>query len=45
MRTFMKYGAMLIATYLAVAYATGTGTVITSATEGSGKVIRAFQGR
>lgn len=45
MRTFMKYGAVLIATYLAVAYATGTGTVISAGTAGSANVIKAFQGR
>lgn len=45
MRTGLKYGAMLIGTYLVVAYATGSGQVITALTQGGQNVIRAFQGR
>lgn len=45
MRTFLKYGTMLIGTYLLVAYATGSGRVLDSVSGGSEKVIRAFQGR
>lgn len=45
MRTALKYSAMLIGTYLVVAYATGSGQVITSAAKGGVNVIKAFQGR
>lgn len=45
MRTFLRYGAILIGTYLVVAYATGSGTVIDKGTVGGANVIKAFQGR
>ena len=45
MRTALRYSAMLIGTYLVVAYATGSGTVIAAATKGGSNVIKAFQGR
>ncbi len=45
MRVFLKYSAGLIALYLGVAYASGSGKLITSASKGSVGVIRAFQGR
>ena len=45
MRQLMKYGALLIGGYLLVAYATGSGAVITKATSGASNVIRSFQGR
>lgn len=41
----MRYGALLIGTYLVVAYATGAGTVIDKATAGSAGLVKAFQGR
>lgn len=45
MRTALKYGTLLIGTYLLVAYASGSGTVISQATGGAANVIKAFQGR
>lgn len=45
MRTMLRYGSILIGTYLLVAYATGSGRVIDSVSAGSAKVIKAFQGR
>lgn len=45
MRTALKYGTLLIGTYLLVAYATGSGKVIREATGGAAGVIKAFQGR
>jgi hypothetical protein len=45
MRIALKYSAMLIGTYLVVAYATGSGTVINAATAGGRNLITAFQGR
>lgn len=45
MTKLAKYGAVLIAGYLAVAYATGTGRVLSTATTGASNVIKAFQGR
>jgi hypothetical protein len=44
-RTALKYGTIMILTYLVVAYATGSGTVIDKATAGGSNVIKAFQGR
>ena len=45
MNKFVKYGAPLIAIYLAVAYASGTGRVISTGTTGGANIIKAFQGR
>ena len=45
MRKALTYSAVLIALYLGVYYATGSGTLITDATNGATSVIRAFQGR
>jgi hypothetical protein len=45
MQKFVKYGATLIAIYLAVAYASGTGRVISTGATGSANIIKAFQGR
>lgn len=42
---FLKYGAGLIAVYLAVAYASGSGRVLSSSAQGASNVIKAFQGR
>lgn len=44
-RNALKYGATLIGLYLLVAYATGSGKVITDAASGTGSVIKAFQAR
>jgi hypothetical protein len=44
-RTALKYGAVLIGMYLAVAYATGSGNLLTNAADGTAKVVRAFQAR
>jgi hypothetical protein len=44
-RKALLYGAGLIALYLGVSYATGSGTLITGATNGATGVIKAFQGR
>lgn len=41
----LKYGATLIAIYLAVAYATGAGKLISAGSSGSVGLIKAFQGR
>lgn len=45
MRTALRYGAILIGTYLVVFYATGSGTVLDKGTAGGVNVIKAFQGR
>lgn len=44
-RTGLKYGAILIATYLGVYYASGAGTIINDGADGSANVIKALQGR
>ncbi len=44
-RTVLKYSALLIATYLGVAYATGSGTLISGATSFATSVVKTFQGR
>lgn len=44
-RTFLKYSAGLIALYLGVAYATGSGNLISKASTGSATLVKAFQGR
>lgn len=44
-RQALKYGAGLIGLYLGVVYATGAGKLIKSSTDGTGTVVRAFQGR
>jgi hypothetical protein len=44
-RQFAKYGAGLIAFYLGITYATGLGKVITSGANGTGTVVKTFQGR
>lgn len=41
----LKYGAVLIATYLAVYYGTGSGNLVTAGTTGGVGIIKAFQGR
>lgn len=45
MKTFLRYGSVLIGTYLVVAYASGSGRVIDAAASGSTKLVKAFQGR
>lgn len=45
MRTGLKYGAGLIALYLAVAYATGFGKAMSATGSAGTGVIKAFQGR
>jgi hypothetical protein len=44
-RQAIKLGAVLIGTYLVVAYATGSGKVIAAATKGTSNVIRTLQAR
>lgn len=45
MRIFLKYSAGLIGLYLVVAYAAGSGTVITNASKGAGNLVKTFQAR
>lgn len=45
MSKVLKYGTILIGVYLAVAYATGTGRVLSTGSTGASNVIKAFQGR
>jgi len=45
MRNVLRYSTILIGTYLLVAYATGSGRVISESTRGAANVIKAFQGR
>lgn len=45
MRKALTYGAALIATYLLVSRATGTGTLISRGSSGLSQVVRTFQGR
>jgi hypothetical protein len=45
MRIFLKYSAGLIALYLAVAYASGSGTVISKASSGAANLVKTFQAR
>ena len=44
-RTAVRYGATLIGLYLLVAYATGSGSLISNTTKGAVNVVKAFQGR
>ncbi|HLY84813.1 MAG TPA: hypothetical protein VKQ71_17645 [Acidimicrobiales bacterium] len=44
-KTVLKYSALLIAGYLAVAYGTNWGTLIGQSSSGGVNVIKAFQGR
>lgn len=45
MKVALRYSAGLIALYLVVAYATGSGTVISNGTTGGVNLVKAFQGR
>lgn len=45
MKTALKYSTLLIALYLGVAYATGSGTLLREGSKGASSVIKAFQGR
>lgn len=42
---FLKYAGGLIALYLLVAHATGSGRVLDSGTRGASNLVKAFQGR
>jgi hypothetical protein len=44
-KTFLKYSAGLIALYLLVARATGSGRVIREGSKGASSLVKAFQGR
>lgn len=44
-RQFLKYSAGLIGLYLLVAYATGSGKVISSASSGAANLVKTFQAR
>jgi hypothetical protein len=44
-KTGLKYGAGLIALYLGVFYATGSGTLLTSGGTDAVNLVQAFQGR
>ena len=45
MRIFLKYSAGLIGLYLAVAFATGTGSIIESASKGASNFAKTLQAR
>jgi hypothetical protein len=45
MRKALTYGTGLIALYLGVAYATGSGKVISASTNGAATLVKTFQGR
>lgn len=45
MKTYMKYGAGLIALYVVVANGTKFGTAVRSGAAGGVNIIKAFQGR
>jgi hypothetical protein len=45
MKKLATYGAGLIALYLAVAYASGTGSLLSKGTGGATSIIKALQGR
>jgi hypothetical protein len=45
MKTGLKYGAGLIGLYLAVYYATGSGTLLQQGQSGAIGLVKAFQGR
>lgn len=45
LREALKYGGGLIALYLVVYYATGSGIVLNDATSGGTSLVKAFQGR
>ena len=44
-KTFLRYGFITIGIYLGAVYATGAGSLISSASTGTAGVIKAFQGR
>ena len=44
-RKALTYAAGLIALYLGVAYATGSGKLLDSAAKGSSNLVKTFQGR
>jgi len=45
MKTYAKYGAVLIGIYLAVAHGTSSGRLVSSGSKGGATIIKAFQGR
>lgn len=45
MRKALTIGGGLIALYLLVYYSTGTGTLISSGSQGATNLVKAFQGR
>lgn len=45
LRTYMKYSAVLIGLYLAVAHASGAGTLISKAASGASTIDKTLQGR
>jgi hypothetical protein len=45
MKKGLFYGTVLIAIYLGVVNATGSGTIINDSTSGATSVVKAFQGR
>jgi hypothetical protein len=45
MRKALTYGTSLIGLYLVVAYATGSGKVISAGTSGAANLVKTFQGR
>ena len=45
MKQGLKWGAGLIALYLGVRYATGSGTLLKQGAAGGASIIKAFQGR
>lgn len=45
MKTALKYGAGLIAIYLAVEYASGTSNVIKTTLNSGSNLVKSFQGR
>lgn len=44
-RQALKYSAFLIALYLGVAYATGSGKLLSEGSRGAVGLVKAFQGR
>jgi hypothetical protein len=44
-RTFLKYATGMISLYLLVAYASGSGRVISAASTGATNLVKGFQGR
>ncbi len=45
MKNGVKYGAILVGTYLVVRHGTRSGRVLRSGSRGTAQIIKAFQGR